>query len=229
MKRKFIVLSLLAFMLVTAVAPSFTGRAGAAGPAAPVAGPAQSQPAFFDKTRFVLHMGFAYFAFHHWVYKPFKAGEFASGTSHRLIHLGKAALAILFTLHELKKSYQIANDSHSATLHALVAPLNALVALAHKEHDKLKGCESGTQSSYDTNSYDVNDNGGLPVPSGTPAPGETPTATAGGTPAAGTGCSYSDKDVTSFNGAVDSFTKVASHNGVTITDKTVPALPGLTS
>jgi hypothetical protein len=224
MKRKILIGSLVAVMMIMLMAPSFTGRADVARSAAPVAGPAQSHPAIFDKTRFVLHMGFAYFAFHHWVYKPFKAGDFAPGAHHRLLNLGKAALAVLFTVHELKKSYKIAHDSHSATLHALIAPLAALVALVNREHEKLKGCESGTQSSDDANSYDVTDNGSVPTATATPAPGATPTASS--TPGT-TSCSYSATDITGLNSAVDSFTTVAAHNGVTITDKTVPALPGL--
>ena len=228
MKRPLMVGVLLALLLCGPLAPGGAGHAVAARPAAPAAGHIATHPAIFDKTRFVLHMGFAYFAFHHWVYKPFKAGDFATGASHRLLHLGKAALAILFTVHELKKAYKIASSSHSATLHALVAPLTALVALVSKEHDKLKGCESGTQSSDDTASYDVSDTGSLPTATDTPVPGETPTATASvtSTPST-TRCAYNATDVTGLNGAVDSFTKVAAKNGVAITDKTVPPLPGL--
>lgn len=224
MKRTLIVCVLLALMLSGPLAPGGASHAAAAGSAAPAAGHVSSHPALFDKTRFVLHMGFAYFAFHHWVYKPFKAGDFASGAHPRLLNLGKAALAVLFTVHELKKSYKIAHDSHSATLHAIIAPLGALVALVSKEHDKLKGCESGTQSSYDTSSYDVTDNGSLPTATNTPTPGATPTPSS--TPAA-TSCSYSKEDVTGLNSAVDSFTKVAAHNGISFSDKTVPTLPGL--
>lgn len=230
MKRTILVCVLLALMLSAPLAPGGASHAIAAGPSAPAAGHVSSHPAFFDKTRFVLHVGFAYYAFHHWVYKPFKAGDFASGAHHRLLNLGKAALAILFTVHELKKAYKIATSSHSATLHALVAPITALVALVSKEHDKLKGCESGTQSSADTPSYDVSDTGSLPTATNTPTPGGTPTATATAsatsTPPT-TRCEYNATDVTGLNGAVDSFTKVAAKYGVAITDKTIPPLPGL--
>jgi hypothetical protein len=43
------------------------------------AGATQPAPAFADKTRFVLHLGIAYFCFHHWVLAPYQAGAFAPG------------------------------------------------------------------------------------------------------------------------------------------------------
>jgi hypothetical protein len=63
----------------------------------------QAHPALFDKTRFVLHLGLAYFAFHHFVYKPYKAGSFKAGASHRTTSIIKAGVALLITYHELKR------------------------------------------------------------------------------------------------------------------------------
>ena len=40
--------------------------------------------AFLDKTRFVAHLGIAYFCFHHWVLKPYQQGAFAGGAPHRI-------------------------------------------------------------------------------------------------------------------------------------------------
>lgn len=36
-----------------------------------LAGAVRPAPAFLDKTRFLAHLGIAYFVFHHWVMKPY--------------------------------------------------------------------------------------------------------------------------------------------------------------
>jgi hypothetical protein len=83
-------------------------------------------------------MGLAYYAFHHFVSKRYKEGGFAKGAPHRVGNIVKAALAVLFTYHELKKAYQIANKSNSKLLRALVAPLNALIGQANLLQARLK-------------------------------------------------------------------------------------------
>lgn len=98
-----------------------------------------SHPAFFDKTRFLGHMGLALYVFHHFVYARYKSGGFASGASGRTGNFVKAALALAFTYHELKVSYDIANKSNSSVLHAVVSPLNALLGKVSNVHDQLKG------------------------------------------------------------------------------------------
>lgn len=47
----------------------------------------------FAKTRFVADIGLAVGTFHHWIYKPWKAGKLQKGANHRLWNLGKAAAA----------------------------------------------------------------------------------------------------------------------------------------
>ena len=149
MKSKFIVLGLAAMLLAAVAAPA-AGRAGAAAPVAPAAGSMQSHTAIFDKTRFLFHMGLAYYAFHHFVYKRYKEGGFARGAPHRFRNIVKAAIAIWFTYHELKKAYQIANNSHSKLLHALVSPLNALIGRANSVHARLsKGQYSDGYSGFE--------------------------------------------------------------------------------
>ena len=131
MKSKLAVLSILAVLLLGTVAPSFGTRASAATvivPAAPVAGLVHSNPAFFDRSRFLLHMGFAYYAFHHFVYAKYRAGNFSKGAPHRLLNLTKAAIALVVAYHEIKVSVAIANGSSSNLLHTLVKPINALGA-----------------------------------------------------------------------------------------------------
>jgi hypothetical protein len=56
----------------------------------------------FAKTKFVLHMGLAFGAFHRYVYKPWKSGSFSSGAKGRVKAILKAGTAALFAAHELK-------------------------------------------------------------------------------------------------------------------------------
>jgi hypothetical protein len=73
--------------------------------------------------RFLLHFGLAGGAFHHFIYLPFKAGDFAHPLSHKLA-VAKAGAAALFVYHELKLS---ADDVKSSqTLSTLFAPITAL-------------------------------------------------------------------------------------------------------
>jgi hypothetical protein len=138
MRRKVVAVSLLFVLALGVLAPSLAGRASAAAPAAPLAGAARTHVQLFDKTRFLLHAGAAYFAFHHWVWTPFKSGKFSSGVSGRTKNIVKAGLATLFTYHELKVAYGIANTSNSGLLKTLVKPLNALMASAQALGTKLK-------------------------------------------------------------------------------------------
>jgi hypothetical protein len=131
MKKSLMIIALALALLGGTVAPSVAGQAYASNHV-------QSHPALFDKTRFLLHMGLAYFAFHHFVYAKWKAGAFKSGASHRTLNIAKAAIAVLFTYHELKKAYDIAKGSHSATLHALIAPINAVLKGFNSAYSKLK-------------------------------------------------------------------------------------------
>jgi hypothetical protein len=131
MKRTVLSVILLTAVLGSAVTPSLSGSASAANHV-------RSHAALFDKTRFLLHMGLAYFAFHHFVYAKWKAGDFKSGASHRTSNIIKAALAVLFTYHELHKAYDIAKGSHSKTLHLLIAPLSALFGLFNSAYAKAK-------------------------------------------------------------------------------------------
>jgi hypothetical protein len=135
MKKRIIVATLVAALLTGIFAPAFGGNANAAAPAITHN---RAHPAFLDKTRFLLHAGAAYFAFHHWIYKPYKAHAFASGAPGRTKAIIKAGIAALFAVHELKVAYGIANGSHSATLHALVSPINKLIALLQAAGSKFK-------------------------------------------------------------------------------------------
>ena len=56
----------------------------------------------FAKTKFLLHSGLAFGAFHRYILKPFRAGSFRKGAPGRVKALVKAGAAALFAFHELK-------------------------------------------------------------------------------------------------------------------------------
>ena len=72
--------------------------------------------AFLDKTRFVAHLGVAYFAFHHWVMRPYEQGSFAEGAPHRTSTIVKGGIALLFAVHEVRVAEKISADSKDPLL-----------------------------------------------------------------------------------------------------------------
>ena len=56
----------------------------------------------FAKTKFLVHVGLAVGAFHHYVYKPLTSGQLRSGAPGRTAALLKAGAATVFAVHELK-------------------------------------------------------------------------------------------------------------------------------
>lgn len=73
-------------------------------------------------TKFLLHAGLAFGAFHHWIYRPIKAGALRHPFSNKLT-LIKAGLAALFVSHELRIA--VADAKASKVLRPVVAPLTA--------------------------------------------------------------------------------------------------------
>jgi hypothetical protein len=100
------------------------------------------------KTKFVLHAGLAFGAFHRWVYKPAKAGELSHPLEHKLTAL-KAGLASLFVYHEMKLA--LADAQADPTLSKLVAPITALQNKFHSLADSVK---SGGASPADVTGID---------------------------------------------------------------------------
>ena len=94
--------------------------------------------AFLDKTRFVAHLGVAYFCFHHWVLKPYQEGDFANGAPHRISTLVKGGAALLFAVHEVKVSEKIARNSPDPLLQKLDGGLTSLVGSFGAVGEKLK-------------------------------------------------------------------------------------------
>ena len=130
--RHLVAVALIGALLVGATSPSLAGTAGAASHL-------HSHPALFDKTRFALHLGLAYFAFHHFVYNRYREGAFKAGAAHRTSNIIKAGVALVFTAHELKVAYDIARKSNSRVLHALIKPLQGLVGTSQRVGDRLRG------------------------------------------------------------------------------------------
>jgi len=143
-------LTLIAILGVLALALAGCGSSGSSSSgagAAPAAGSSTSTT-HFAKTKFVLHAGLAFGAFHRWIYKPAKSGELAHPFRHPLV-AAKAALAAAFTYHELKLA--LTDAQADPTLSKLVAPITAL-------QNKLRGVEhsvkSGGTSASDASSLD---------------------------------------------------------------------------
>jgi hypothetical protein len=103
------------------------------------------------KTKFVLHAGLAFGAFHRWIYKPFRAGTLSHPLSHKLVAT-KAALAGAFTYHELKLALRDAQAD--PTLSKLVAPITAL-------QNRMNGVASGLKSGHVDTSQIQDANGSI--------------------------------------------------------------------
>ena len=82
--------------------------------------------AFLDKTRFVAHLGIAYFCFHHWVLSPYRDGSFNAGAPHRTAAMVKGGIALLFAYHEVKVSEKIAQRSKDPLLQKLSGAISGL-------------------------------------------------------------------------------------------------------
>ncbi len=87
----------------------------------------QVQNVSFDKTKFVLHAGLGFGAFHHFIYKPFRSGGLSSGAPGRFRHLAEAGLATAFTVHELRLAKQAA-EANPTLCKIVAAPLDAAAA-----------------------------------------------------------------------------------------------------
>jgi hypothetical protein len=90
------------------------------------------------KTKFVLHAGLAFGAFHRYIYKPLRNGTLTGGglLKHKLA-LVKAGLAGLFAYHELKLA--LADARASPLLSKLLAPILALQTKLQALAARLRG------------------------------------------------------------------------------------------
>ncbi len=119
------VLIMLALTLATGCGSksSTTGSAASSSSGAPAQTTTPAKTVHFAKTKFLIHAGLAFGAFHRYLYKPFKAGAFNHPLQHKLA-LVKATAAALFVVHEVKQAGEAAQGS--AVLRKLFSPLTAL-------------------------------------------------------------------------------------------------------
>jgi len=90
-------------------------------------GAAQPAQAFLDKTRFVAHLGVAFFCFHHWVMKPYEEHLFDPGSPHRAATIVKAGVATLFAYHEVRVAEKIAQTSKDPLLQKMSGGVTTLM------------------------------------------------------------------------------------------------------
>ncbi len=127
----------MAVLAVLALAATGCGSSGSSSSPSSASGAASgTSTTHFAKTKFVLHAGLAFGAFHRWIYKPAKAGTLRHPFEHPLT-AAKAALAAAFVYHELKLA--LADAQANPTLSKLVAPVTAL-------QDKLHGLAGSVKS-----------------------------------------------------------------------------------
>lgn len=125
----------------------------------------------FAKTKFVAHAGLAFGAFHRYLYKPYRAGTFTTGsTRSKVLAFAKAGAAALF----VKRQVRLASEDVKANptlCKAIAGPLASLGDTITGAVDKLKrgdasgivaansaisAVESGAQSNGDTITEDPN-------------------------------------------------------------------------
>lgn len=114
---------LVALALASAGCGSSSSTSGGGGGGSSASSSTPAKTVHFAKTKFVLHAGLAFGAFHRYLYKPLRAGVFSNPLSHKAA-LVKAVLASAFIVHELKIAYTDAQSSPLLT--KLVSPLTAL-------------------------------------------------------------------------------------------------------
>lgn len=79
----------------------------------------------FANTKFLLHAGLAFGAFHRYIYKPLRSGALRSGAPGRVKVLLKGAAAAVFAVHELRLAHDDALASDQ--LRPLANKLDGLV------------------------------------------------------------------------------------------------------
>jgi hypothetical protein len=135
-RRRFAILG-VALLIGLAVVGSGCGSSKSSSPqAAASSGSATTGTTKLAKTKFVLHAGLAFGAFHRWIYKPIKSGDLRHPLSHKIATI-KAVAAGAFVYHELKLA--LADAQSSPTLSKLVSPITAL-------QQKIKGVGSSVKS-----------------------------------------------------------------------------------
>jgi hypothetical protein len=135
MRSKLIVALLVSALALGAASSVATGSTSRQASVGAVAGPSLASSCFLAKTKFALHAGLAFGAFHRYIYKPYRAHAFTGPDKVKTI--AKAAVAGAFVYHEVNIALQDAKCSK--TLSVVVSPLTALGAGFTGLVAKLKG------------------------------------------------------------------------------------------
>jgi hypothetical protein len=171
--------SLVALLAVLALAVTACGSSSSSSKSTAAAASASSTATTsatkFAKTKFVLHAGLAFGAFHRWIYKPAKAGKLSHPLQHKLTTI-KAAIAAAFVYHELKLA--LADAQADPTLSKLVAPITAL---QNKVHSLVGSVKSGGATPADAGELDgvISSIKGLAGSAGQPITEQTPSSPSG--------------------------------------------------
>ncbi len=169
----FAVVGCLAALVVAGCGSSSSSTTVGGGSASSVPGQTATTGTSFAKTKFVFHMALAIGAFHHWIYKPFKSGAFSKPLSHKFAIL-KAALAALFTYHELKLAYTDAQSSK--ILKPLVAPITFVITKIQALEAKVKGGQAPTSADVNSAESAVGNVTSLAGAAGSPITEQIPSA-----------------------------------------------------
>ncbi len=122
----------------SSVAAGTSGATGATAATGASADCPTSNSTGFAKTKFVLHAGLAFGAFHRYLYKPLQAGTFKSGAHGRISAFVKAGLAALYIKREVRLAYGDVT-ANPALCKAIAAPLRSVGDGISAAVSKLKG------------------------------------------------------------------------------------------
>jgi hypothetical protein len=119
----------------------------------------------FAKTKFLLHAGLAFGAFHRYLWKPYQAGTFGKGANGRVTAFIKGGLAALF----VKREVRLASEDVKANptlCRSIAAPLASIGNDVQGAVDKLKGGDASDLSRVDstiTSAEGASSKGGDPI------------------------------------------------------------------
>ncbi len=145
-----LIVAALALTLAVAACGSKSSGSSSSAAGATTSAAATSAPISHSKTKFVLHAGLALGAFHHFIYLPFKAGDFSHPLLHKLTVV-KAGLAAVYVYHEL--GLALTDAQADKTLSKLVSPITAL-------QNKIDSVKSDITGGH-VNAGDINSANGL--------------------------------------------------------------------
>ncbi|MBV9213326.1 MAG: hypothetical protein JOZ25_06735 [Actinobacteria bacterium] len=143
MRRLIVILVVLSLALVAAGCGSKSSSSSSSSQST-TATTASTGKTHLAKTKFVVHAGLAFGAFHRYIYKPFKEGKFSGGLTHHKLAVVKAAAAAAFAYHETKLALKDARSSK--VLSKALAPLLALQTKLGSLRDGLKHGKADTST-----------------------------------------------------------------------------------